>query len=137
MTEKRSLYEGDFDVNSNNNKDLDTGERKGNFYGHKTNGEESDARDENCCQSLGRFCCPKISILQFTVIISIIEIVIFIITCSVYGLSNSDFLAPDTRGISWGWSDVKKIRNEYQIWRFFTPTVLHGHLEHIVGNLVG
>lgn len=62
---------------------------------------------------------------------------IFIITCCIYGLSNSDFLAPDTRGISWGWSDVKKIRNDYQLWRFITPTLLHGHLEHITGNFVG
>lgn len=46
-------------------------------------------------------------------------------------------MAPDTRGISWGWSDVKKIRKDGEIWRFITPTLLHGHLEHIAGNLVG
>ena len=127
----------DATVKSNNRRDPDTGERIGNFYGFKTNGDPPDAREENCFQSLGRFCCPKIWITQFIVIITIVELVIFIITCSVYGLSNSDFLAPDPRGISWGWSDVRKIRQEWQIWRFFTPTVLHGHLEHIAGNFLG
>ena len=52
-----------------------------------------------------------------------------------YGLDNSAFLAPQGKALSWGWSDTKKIRNEYQLWRFFTPTLLHGHLEHIAGNV--
>mmetsp|Transcript_14800 Transcript_14800/g.25173 ORF Transcript_14800/g.25173 Transcript_14800/m.25173 type:complete len:227 (-) Transcript_14800:75-755(-) len=34
-----------------------------------------------------------------------------------------------------GWQDSKKIKNDYQIWRWFTPILLHGHLEHIVGNV--
>lgn len=109
-----------------------------NFHGWVADKyEPSGARNENIFESIGFCVCPKISIKQFIVIISLIELFIFIVTCCVYGLDNSAFLAPDMRGISWGWSDVKKIRNNWQIWRFITPTVLHGHFEHILGNFIG
>jgi len=36
-----------------------------------------------------------------------------------------------------GWQDSKKIKNDYQLWRWFTPIFLHGNLEHIVGNVIG
>ena len=45
--EQKSQYEPEIDAMSNNNRDPDTGERTGNFYGHKNNGDDSDARDEN------------------------------------------------------------------------------------------
>ena len=41
------LVDSQADVQSNNKRDPVTGERIGNFYGHKNNGEKSDARDEN------------------------------------------------------------------------------------------
>ena len=41
------------------------------------------------------------------------------------------------KALAWGWYDVRKIREDYQLWRFITPTILHGNLEHIVGNFVG
>ncbi len=90
--------------------DEDRKERDGNFYGHKTDGEEPGARDENFFESVGLCCCPKLSIKQFIVIITLVELVTFIVTCSIYGLSSQEFLAPDARGIAWGWSDVRKIR---------------------------
>ena len=34
----------------------------GGRYYFPNNGEDSDARDENCCASVGRCCCPRISI---------------------------------------------------------------------------
>lgn len=85
-----------------------------NFHGWVADKyEPSGARNENIFESIGFCVCPKISIKQFIVIISLIELFIFIVTCCVYGLDNSAFLAPDMRGISWGWSDVKKIRNNW------------------------
>ena len=36
-----------------------------------------------------------------------------------------------------GWQDSKKIKNQYQIWRWFTPVLLHGHFEHLAGNVAG
>lgn len=35
-----------------------------------------------------------------------------------------------------GWQDSKKIKNDWQIWRWVTPIFLHGHLEHLLGNVV-
>lgn len=53
------------------------------------------------------------------------------------GLSNSEFLAPNPHALEvMGWQDSKKIKNNYQIWRWITPIFLHGHLEHLVGNVV-
>ena len=36
-----------------------------------------------------------------------------------------------------GWQDNKKIKNDGEFWRFITPIFLHGHFEHLVGNVVG
>lgn len=68
-------------------------------FGFESNGEPSKARDENLFQSLRHFCCPYLSILQFIVLISFVEIFIFIISLVVYGVSNEDFLAPDYYGL--------------------------------------
>ena len=35
-----------------------------------------------------------------------------------------------------GWKDAKKIKNDGQVWRFFTPTFLHGSAYHINANLM-
>lgn len=95
------------------------------------------ARDEDYCRSIILCCCPRLGWLQFITIITLVELVVFIVTCSVYGLDNFALLAPDMKGIEWGWSDVRKIREEFQVWRFLTPTILHGNLEHIAGNFIG
>ena len=87
MNEDKPLM-GDMDKNKDMENDPDADWKPDNFYGHKTNGEDSGARDENIFESLCCCICPKISITQFVVIISLIEIVVFIITISVYGLSN-------------------------------------------------
>lgn len=95
------------------------------------------ARDEDYCRSIILCCCPRLSWLSFIAIITLVELAVFIITCCINGLHPSALLAPSMEGIAWGWSDVRKIREEYQIWRFITPTILHGNLEHIAGNFVG
>lgn len=45
-------------------------------------------------------------------------------------------MEPAPQNLAWGWSDPKKIHRG-EIWRFFTPTFLHGHFEHIAGNVAG
>ena len=72
------------------------------------------------------------------VIISLFEIVVFIISCSIYGLSNEALLAPNPHALEiLGWQDCRKIKNGWQLHRWFMPIFLHGHLEHLVGNLCG
>lgn len=101
-----------------------------------TDGEESRAREEGLFESVGLAVCPKISWTQFIVIISIIEFVTFVISCCIYGLSNRDALAPDSKALALlGWKDARKIKNDYQLWRLVAPTFLHGSAYHLNANI--
>ena len=108
-------------------------------YFYKTDGvDEPEGREENFFWSICLCFCPTISWKQFIVWISLFEILVFIISCSIYGIKNEAFLAPDPHALQLlGWQDARKIKNDWQIWRWFTPIFLHGHLEHLIGNLVG
>ena len=80
----------------------------------KTNGEKSEAREENFFNSLRIFCCPKLGITQFIAIVSIVEFLVFIISICVYGLNNEAFLAPDYDGLKHlGAADAKSTKNDY------------------------
>jgi len=71
------------------------------------------ARDEDYCRSICLCFCPRIGWLQFITIVTLVELVVFIITCSVYGLDDHSFLGPNMKALAWGWSDVRKIREDY------------------------
>ena len=61
----------------------------------------------------------------------------FALSMMVHGLSNVEAFAPDSRGLAFlGWKDAKLIKNHHQIWRFITPTFLHGSAYHINANIV-
>jgi len=46
-------------------------------------------------------------------------------------------LAPNAHALELlGWQDSKKIKNNYELHRWFMPILLHGHLEHLAGNVV-
>ena len=78
--------------------------KEGGRYYFPNNDEDSKARDENCFQSICLCCCAPIHILQFIVIVSLLEILVFIISCSIYGLSNDEFLAPNPHALELlGW----------------------------------
>ena len=111
-------------------------ERIRKTYKFENNGEDSEARDENFCSSLFIFCCPKLSISQFIAIISILEIIVFIISLCLFGLSNDSFLAPDQHALQvLGSADAKSTKNDYEFYRLIMPTFLHANLEHILGNV--
>ena len=76
--------------------------------------EDSGAREEWFCSSIALFCCPRLTFCSFIVIISIIEIVVYIASLCIYGLSNEAFLAPnpDTLAIM-GMADAKSTKNDY------------------------
>lgn len=62
---------------------------------------------------------------------------VFIISCSIYGIKNDAFLAPNPHALDLlGWQDNKKIKNNWEVWRWVTPIFLHGHFEHLLGNVV-
>jgi membrane associated rhomboid family serine protease len=112
--------------------------KHGQYYHRDNLIEESAAREEGFFASICLCLCPTIGWCQFITIISIVEIVVFIAECSIRGVNNSEFLAPDAHSMEMmGWQDSKKIKNDYQLWRWFTPVLLHGHFEHLFGNLAG
>lgn len=100
--------------------------------------DKSGARSEGFFESICICWCPTISWMQFIVWISLFEIFIFIISCCIYGVRNEEFLAPDPHALDLlGWQDTRKIKQGWEIQRWFMPIFLHGHLEHLIGNLVG
>ena len=112
---------------------------EGGAYYFKPNGyEDSYAREENFFSSICELCCPAIRWSQFITIISLVEFAIFIISCCIYGINNEEFLSPDPHALRLlGWQDSKKIKNNWEIYRWVTPILLHGNFEHLAGNVVG
>ena len=111
---------------------------KGDQYYYENDDRDSAARDENFFESICLCLCPTISWRQFIVWVSLFEILLFIISCSIYGVTNEALLAPDPHALEiLGWSDSRKIKNGWQLHRWFMPIFLHGHLEHLIGNLSG
>ena len=86
-------------------------------------------------------CCPTISWGNFIVWISIIDFCYFVISlfltwASKQGMGpNSEFLEPNLNVLN-----ALGMRNTYemqrgQVWRFFTPLILHANLLHIFSNV--
>lgn len=89
-------------------------EDKTGYYPFENNGKDSEARDENFFYSICLCTCPHITWLQFIVLISFFEIIVFIISCSIYGIKNDALLAPNPHALELlGWQDAKKIKNNY------------------------
>ena len=60
------------------------------------------------------FACPKLTWCSFIVIVSIVEIVFYIVSLGIYGLSDSDFLAPKFEALKiLGAADAKSTKNDY------------------------
>ena len=94
------------------------------------------ARKENCCQSIILFSCPKLTIWSFIAIVSILEVIVYIISLCLYGLDNQKFLAPKLAAEKiLGAADAKSTKNNYQFYRLIMPAFIHGSLEHISGNV--
>jgi len=102
-----------------------------------TAGQQGDPRKESCFQMCKLTCCPVITIKSFTAIITIVDIVMFIVTLC-FGIvrgGETEFLTPkmDTL-ILFGDRNVFYIITKYQVWRFLTPVFLHANFLHIFFN---
>ena len=79
-------------------------DEKGQYYYKEDGYDDSEARDENFFWSICLCICPTISWKQFIVWVSLFEILVFIISCSIYGVSNEAFLAPNPHALAiLGW----------------------------------
>lgn len=81
--------------------------------------------------------CPKLELKSALFVISVIQIIIYIIELSYGGLGQSSFLAatPDTLE-KFGQKDAYKMRYDFQLWRFFCPMFLHLNFTHISCNVL-
>ena len=81
--------------------------------------------------------CPTIKLCSFTNWIIIINILVFGASLFLYGVVNTEFLAPNSQALNLlGWKDARKIKENAQIWRFVTPVFLHASFVHLALNLI-
>lgn len=61
----------------------------------------------------------------------------FTVSLCVSGIASNELLAvPTSSLVKLGAKDPYLMRNEYQVWRFFTPMFLHVSLNHLLSNLI-
>jgi len=66
-----------------------------------------------------------------------VDIIIYCISLWLYGIVNTEFLAPNPRALDkLGWKDARKIKKRNQVWRFITPVFLHASFVHLTLNLL-
>ena len=66
-----------------------------------------------------------------------VDVIMFITSLWLYHIVNTEFLAPNPKALDiLGWKDCKKIKENYQIWRFITPTFLHASFVHLCLNVL-
>ena len=110
--------------------------KKHNIFKGNSN-QISDPRKETLWDMTKYVCCPSFQWYSFLVIVSLIELVMFILTLIFSSDIEGDFLSPDTKTlIDFGAKDSYKIKNDHQIWRFLTSNFLHGNFLHFINNIL-
>jgi rhomboid protease GluP len=99
--------------------------------------QDKSARKESFSQAMSTALCPALTLRSFTAAIVIIDIIIFVISLCLKGVSNSDFLAPQQEALDMMGAKISvKMQRDLQIWRFITPVFLHANFMHILFNSV-
>jgi membrane associated rhomboid family serine protease len=96
-------------------------------------------KDENYWDMLQVNLCPKFQVFSFTFLLTIINLVVFIITFSMStnDLDNDEFMGMSAKKLSsFGAKDPYRIRYSYHIFRWVTPIFLHANFMHIFFNTV-
>ena len=81
-------------------------------------------------------CCPAFNWLSFTMIITAIDVFMFIIEICFVPKFHGEFLSIDTKTIYELGSSYPYEMKQGHIWLFITPVFLHGNLEHLVSNML-
>lgn len=98
---------------------------------------EKRARDETFFNAIHINLCPTLRFCSFTVLIVVIDIIMFTISLWLYKMVNTEFLAPNPHALDkLGWKDARKIKKRKQVWRFITPVFLHASFMHLCLNLL-
>ena len=81
--------------------------------------------------------CPTLRCCTFTVLIIVIDVIMYLISLWLYKITNTEFLAPNPKALdTLGWKDARKIKKRGQVWRFLTPVFLHASFVHLALNLL-
>ena len=81
--------------------------------------------------------CPKLSWLSVLLLITLIQIGVFITELAIGGIEKTTLLAANPETLEdMGQKDPYKMRHTFQVYRFFVPMFLHADLPHIIGNLI-
>ncbi|CAG9318100.1 unnamed protein product [Blepharisma stoltei] len=99
-------------------------------------GTAEQARKETFCQMLKYIFCPFFTTRSFIFVITVIDIVIYFVTVF-YDYDSSNFLEPTNHSLDeFGAKDPEKMQQDYEMWRWLTPMVLHANLTHITFNMI-
>jgi len=95
------------------------------------------ARDESFFHAITINLCPTLRWCSFTVLITTVNIILFIVALWLYPMVNTEFLAPNPKSLDkLGWKDARKIKKKNQVWRFITPVFLHASFMHLILNIL-
>lgn len=105
--------------------------------GNRQPNGQKRARDETFFSALRTNMCPTLRCCTFTVMIVFVDIIMYCISLWLYGIVNTEFLAPNPRALDkLGWKDARKIKKRNQVWRYITPVFLHASFVHLCLNLL-
>jgi len=116
------------------------------FSGENTNGmfellgapqSKKNPREENFWDMLHFSFCPRLKLISFTSVITLINTVCFIATLVIDGINRQgSLLEVGQKGIIMSnlAESPSKIRVNYQLWRLISSIFLHLNLNHIVMN---
>eukprot|EP01017_Pseudomicrothorax_dubius_P030292 TRINITY_DN3766_c0_g1_i1.p1 TRINITY_DN3766_c0_g1~~TRINITY_DN3766_c0_g1_i1.p1 ORF type:complete len:302 (+),score=88.24 TRINITY_DN3766_c0_g1_i1:74-979(+) len=95
-------------------------------------------RKESFFDMIKYVCCPSFRIYSFMCIISLVDIVVFVLELLYRGIiKGNEFLRPsDEALLDFGGKYPYNMRYKFEIWRFITPVFLHANFSHILYNLI-
>jgi rhomboid protease GluP len=74
---------------------------------------------------------------SFTLMIVVVDVIVFIVSLLMAKMSTTDFLAPSPDVLDkLGQKDSIKMQKYFQVWRFITPVFLHASFMHIFMNSI-
>jgi membrane associated rhomboid family serine protease len=99
-------------------------------------GSAEEARKESFGQMLTLIFCPHFRYLSFIFIITTLQVIIYFTTVF-YDYDTSKFFQPTTDSLNdFGAKNPERMQENYELWRWFTPVMLHGDLLHLTFNLI-
>mmetsp|Transcript_9776 Transcript_9776/g.19187 ORF Transcript_9776/g.19187 Transcript_9776/m.19187 type:complete len:304 (-) Transcript_9776:346-1257(-) len=99
-------------------------------------GTPEEARREKFWDMLKFTFCPLFRLQSFIFLITIVDIIYFFISVG-YHNDPDKFLTPSLKSLDdLGAKDAYRLKHDVQLWRWFTPMLLHVNMFHITSNMI-